>query len=656
MIISNQRIRLAIDTSQMGTINDVLTGATPQFWNGVDLEFELAFFYGSTLLSVSNIDSITVDLKASDPRTGLPLMSQTVASSALNQALTLTAWNGGAPTDCHALVVFTNAETNLDLNDDSDTFWLVVSALTSDSPTHKIVLGATPITVVEGGEGVAPPASVVSPTYYTAAQSDARFLLAADLTSINTQLSTLNSEMTAVTATANAAMPKSGGTFTGAVTLTGLSGVLKANTGVVVGSATTSDLPEGTNQYWTSTRFNAAVAAISGQASGLCPLDSTSLVPVANLPQAAIRRTFSVSSQAAMLALSALQGDIAIRTDVNTCFVLTTNPATTLGNWAQLLAPAGTVSSVNSLSGAVVLTTTNITEGTNEYYTTSRVHTDALTAALTGFSNATGGNVTAGDDILVALGRLENRCALNDAKLTGSDRVKLDGSTAMTGSLTFSGTGIAGVVLNNLNDTQRAALTPSTGMIIYDTTLSQVMIYNGAWQALAGSGTSWFNGSGAPAASLGSNGAYYLDVSTGNVYLKSSGAWAIIYSPSTMLLSGNVFATTYNGTGSAPTIAVQSHAGTGATADLSTDANPTAAGFRVKLVTGTSGTTGALFTVTFPAAFSYKPKVVWNVNSTGYDGGFFVDYSTISTTGFSFSTYVALTSGQTFEIDFTLMG
>src|ERR1700758_801542 len=103
MIISNQRIRLAVDTSQMGAINDVLTGATPQFWNGVDLEFELALFYGSTLLSVSNIDSITIDLKSSDPRTGLPLMSQTIPSSSLNQSLTLTAWQGGAPTDCHAL-------------------------------------------------------------------------------------------------------------------------------------------------------------------------------------------------------------------------------------------------------------------------------------------------------------------------------------------------------------------------------------------------------------------------------------------------------------------------------------------------------------------------------------------------------------------------
>ncbi|MDB6022617.1 MAG: hypothetical protein JWQ04_2474 [Pedosphaera sp.] len=113
MIISNQRIRLAIDTSQMGTINDVLTGATPQFWNGVDLQFELAIFYGAVLAAVSNLDSITVDLKAGSPRTGLPLMSKTIASGALNQGLTLDAWNAGAVADCHALLVFANGETNL---------------------------------------------------------------------------------------------------------------------------------------------------------------------------------------------------------------------------------------------------------------------------------------------------------------------------------------------------------------------------------------------------------------------------------------------------------------------------------------------------------------------------------------------------------------
>ena len=64
MIISNQRIRLAIDTSQIGTINDAHRRHAAILVNGVDLQFELAIFYGAaTLAAVSNLDSITVDLK-----------------------------------------------------------------------------------------------------------------------------------------------------------------------------------------------------------------------------------------------------------------------------------------------------------------------------------------------------------------------------------------------------------------------------------------------------------------------------------------------------------------------------------------------------------------------------------------------------------------
>ena len=41
----------------------------------------------------------------------------------------------------------------------------------------------------------------------------------------------------------------------------------------------------------------------------------------------------------------------------------------------------------------------------------------------------------------------------------------------------------------------------------------------------SGSGSgAWFNGSGAPAGGLGSNGDYYLDDDTGDVYAKAGGA------------------------------------------------------------------------------------------------------------------------------------
>jgi hypothetical protein len=539
MQISNQRIRLAVDTSQMGSVNDAITGATPQFWNGVDLEIELAIFYGATLVDVSNFDSITVDLKESDPRTGLPLMSQTVASGSINDALTLTAWNGGAPADCHALAVFTNEETNLNLADDTQQFWLVISALTNDSPGHKLVLGATPLIVQEGGEGVEPPASVVNPTYYTAAQSDARYTLSVNLTTINNEIATLNTEMTAVTATANTALPKAGGTMSGALTITGLSGVLQATSGLVSGSATTSALTEGSNLYFTNARALSAVNTIVGAASGICPLDSNSLVPVANIPAIALTTTFVVASQAAMLALSAATvGDLCIRTDLSQTFILTATPPSTLGNWTQLLNPASDVTSVNSLTGAVTLTTSNIAEGTNEYFTTARANAAALATTLTGFSAASGGSVTSADTILSALGKYQFRVAAIE-----SAYVNANGSVAMTGMLNFTGSGNAGIQLSNLTDTQRAALSALDGMLIYNTTLSAVQYYNGTWLTLAtGGNATVYNGSGAPVSSIGNNGDYYLNTANGSWYQKSAGAWSVIFS------YGNILNTTLGGT------------------------------------------------------------------------------------------------------------
>lgn len=43
-----------------------------------------------------------------------------------------------------------------------------------------------------------------------------------------------------------------------------------------------------------------------------------------------------------------------------------------------------------------------------------------------------------------------------------------------------------------------------------------------------GGGSTWFNGSGAPSGGTGSDGDYYLDVDTGDVYAKASGGWTLI--------------------------------------------------------------------------------------------------------------------------------
>jgi hypothetical protein len=93
--------------------------------------------------------------------------------------------------------------------------------------------------------------------------------------------------------------------------------------------------------------------------------------------------TFVVASAGAMLSLSAQKGDLAVRTDVNQTFILTAEPASTLANWQQLLSPSTSVSSVNGATGTVVLSSSNIQEGTNLYFTNARVQANLL-SSLTG--------------------------------------------------------------------------------------------------------------------------------------------------------------------------------------------------------------------------------------------------------------------------------
>ena len=98
-----------------------------------------------------------------------------------------------------------------------------------------------------------------------------------------------------------------------------------------------------------------------GVANGVAELDADGLVPVHHLPALSITTTQVVASQAAMLALTAQTGDVAVRTDVNKSFILTATPASTLGNWQELLTPTDSVLSVDGQTGAVNLSSTYAT-------------------------------------------------------------------------------------------------------------------------------------------------------------------------------------------------------------------------------------------------------------------------------------------------------
>jgi hypothetical protein len=119
-------------------------------------------------------------------------------------------------------------------------------------------------------------------------------------------------------------------------------------------SATTTDLTEGTNLYYTDARADARITLQKGQPSGLATLDAGGKLDAGQLPALAITETFVVNTQAAMLALGAQEGDVAVRTDLSKSFILTADPPSTLANWQELLTPTGAVTSFNGRTGSVV--------------------------------------------------------------------------------------------------------------------------------------------------------------------------------------------------------------------------------------------------------------------------------------------------------------
>jgi hypothetical protein len=77
-------------------------------------------------------------------------------------------------------------------------------------------------------------------------------------------------------------------------------------------------------------------------------------VPTDQLPSLAVTDVFPVADQAAMLALAAERGDLALRGDNGRTYALAADDPTVLANWLELPA-IGAVTSVNGQVGAVVL-------------------------------------------------------------------------------------------------------------------------------------------------------------------------------------------------------------------------------------------------------------------------------------------------------------
>lgn len=183
----------------------------------------------------------------------------------------------------------------------------------------------------------------------------------------------------------------------------GLGTAAKANTGTaegnvpVIGSGNTLDVSIIPNITLSKvTDAGTAASKNTGTAEGDIPILGTEgKLDESVLPALAITDTFEVDSQEAMLGLEAQKGDVAVRSDVNKSFILKQIPASEIGNWVELRTPTDTVLSVNSKTGAVVLTTDDIGEGsTNQYFTEERAKSVFDTNFSTAFDDALAGKTT----------------------------------------------------------------------------------------------------------------------------------------------------------------------------------------------------------------------------------------------------------------------
>lgn len=185
-----------------------------------------------------------------------------------------------------------------------------------------------------------------------------------------------------------------------------------------------------------------APAAFTGQFA-----DMEGQLGTDQLPPLAISDVFSVASQQAMLALTAQRGDIAVRTDLGRVFILSTDDATILANWVELVA-RGDVVSVAGRTGAVVLSKGDV--GLGSVDNTSDADKPVSTAVQTALGlkqdkdatlTALAALVTSANSLIYATGP----DAFSQTTLTSFARQLLDDADAQTARATLQVYGTADI-------------------------------------------------------------------------------------------------------------------------------------------------------------------------------------------------------------------
>jgi len=283
-----------------------------------------------------------------------------------------------------------------------------------------------------------------------------------------------------------------GGTISGvtipASNVTGTLGVPNGGTGAttltgyVKGTGTTPMTASATIPNTDITGLGTASTKDAGAALGVATLDAGGKVPQSQIPLMGdlnYQGTWNASTNTPTLTSSVGTKGYYYVVDVSGNTNLNGITDWVIGDWAifngsiwQKVDNTDAVTSVNGLVGTVVLTTTNIAEGTNEYFTQARARTsisagtgisyDNLTGVITNSSPSLGGDVvgpaSATDNAIARFDTTTGKLIQNSV-VTVSDAGVVDGVTHMNNvdyidfDTTYATTLAAGQLGWNGNDT-----------------------------------------------------------------------------------------------------------------------------------------------------------------------------------------------------------
>lgn len=122
--------------------------------------------------------------------------------------------------------------------------------------------------------------------------------------------------------------------------------------------------------------------SLVGANDGIAELDANGKLKTSQLPDLAITDFLGeVADETAMLALTGQRGDWTVRSDTGTVFILIADDASVIGSWREMTYPISAVTSVNSRTGAVVITAEDVgLDNVDNFATASEAEARAGTA------------------------------------------------------------------------------------------------------------------------------------------------------------------------------------------------------------------------------------------------------------------------------------